>query len=278
MADTLKTKMSHHLGDKALTALFNLQKIFAHATANKKSAKDPAQHTPNTKMTHLPAPSLNPAPEKLSVASSISPLPLRDTAPPPRVAFRPPPRVATPPDIFPPTSSPNVPTSQTAAPLIPKAAPPCCSPRIAALNIQRQVIRESETAAPHDLESNEKSTPDKNTRSKTAIRQSTQEEMLDSFDIGQHTDNSRTLARREYSKGVLVAVLNKDTGELMEYRHLVNKPKYCALWIKSCKNKLGHLAQGIPGWVKVTDTIFFNRQVRYTCRSMERRHVRPNCL
>ena len=103
MADSLKTKMNRHLGNKTLTTLSNLQKIFAHASANKKATKDPAQHTPNTKMTHLTAPALNPALEKLSVASPIIPLPLRNISPPPRAAFRPPPMVLTPLDLSQPT-------------------------------------------------------------------------------------------------------------------------------------------------------------------------------
>ena len=49
MYDALKTKMYYHLGDKALTALSNLLKIFSHAAANKKSAEYLSQHIPNTK-------------------------------------------------------------------------------------------------------------------------------------------------------------------------------------------------------------------------------------
>ena len=81
--------------------------------------------------------------------------------------------------------------------------------------------------------------------------------MLASFDIGRHTSNARTLARRQYRKEVLAAVLNKDTGEIMEYLHLIGNPKYRALWSKSYGNKLGRLTQGMSVWVKVIDTIFF---------------------
>ena len=52
------------------------------------------------------------------------------------------------------------------------------------------------------------------------------------------------------------AVLNKDTGELMEMRHLLKNPKYSELWGKSYTKELGRLAQGIPG-TKGTDTIVF---------------------
>ena len=103
IADALKTKRNSHLGDESLMDLYNLQKIFAHAAANKKIAKDTAQHTPTTKMTHLPTPALNTAPEKLSVATPIRPPPLHDTATPSRVAFWTPPRVDTHLDLSPPT-------------------------------------------------------------------------------------------------------------------------------------------------------------------------------
>ena len=173
MADSLKTKMNHHLSNKAITTFSNLQKIFVHAAANKKDSKDQAQHTLKKNMNHLPAPKLNPALASLSVASSISPPPLRDTDPPPRVAFIPPPRETTPLDMSPPTPSSttnkgllagidiprvtltqrfsNVPMAQTTEPLVPKAAPPRHSPCISALNIRNQYIREAETAAPPDL-------------------------------------------------------------------------------------------------------------------------------
>ena len=81
--------------------------------------------------------------------------------------------------------------------------------------------------------------------------------MLASFDIGRHTANARTLARCQYTKEVLSAFLNKDTGEIMGYLHLIGNPKYRPLWIKSYRNKLGSLTQGMTGRVKGTSTIFF---------------------
>ena len=53
------------------------------------------------------------------------------------------------------------------------------------------------------------------------------------------------------------AVLDEDTGELMEYRHLMKNPKYCQLYGKSYAKELGRLAQGMHGQVEGTITIFF---------------------
>jgi hypothetical protein len=46
-------------------------------------------------------------------------------------------------------------------------------------------------------------------------------------------------------------------GDLLKYRHLIANPKTRATWTHSYGNKLGRLAQGMPGQVKEMDTIFF---------------------
>ncbi len=48
-----------------------------------------------------------------------------------------------------------------------------------------------------------------------------------------------------------------EQGKLLEYQHLIANPKTQATWTHSYGNKLGWLAQGMPGQVKGTDTIFF---------------------
>ena len=54
---------------------------------------------------------------------------------------------------------------------------------------------------------------------------------------------------------ILNAVLDKDTGELLEMRHLLTNPKYKDVWGKSYTTELGRLAQGIPGVSEGTNTI-----------------------
>jgi hypothetical protein len=46
------------------------------------------------------------------------------------------------------------------------------------------------------------------------------------------------------------AVMDNDTGNLLEYRHLLQNPKYRDTWSKSFGNKIRHLAT-------TTETIFF---------------------
>ena len=52
------------------------------------------------------------------------------------------------------------------------------------------------------------------------------------------------------------SVLGKQ-GKLLENRHLIANPKTQATWTHSYGNKLGWLAQGMPGQLTGMDTIFF---------------------
>ena len=54
------------------------------------------------------------------------------------------------------------------------------------------------------------------------------------------------------------AVLDSETGELLEYRGIMKSPKYKEAWNTSSSNKFGRLVQGIGGCFKnPTNTIFF---------------------
>jgi hypothetical protein len=52
------------------------------------------------------------------------------------------------------------------------------------------------------------------------------------------------------------SVLDAETGELLEYRHLIKRPQYKDDWGHSFGNKIGRLAQGMPGRNNGTDTLF----------------------
>ena len=56
---------------------------------------------------------------------------------------------------------------------------------------------------------------------------------------------------------MLNAVLDTDTGELMEYRHLMKNPKYRNLYRHTYAKEIGRLAQGMPGQVTRTSPFFF---------------------
>jgi len=48
-----------------------------------------------------------------------------------------------------------------------------------------------------------------------------------------------------------------DDGKIFEYKHLIANPSTRAVWQRAFGNKLGRLAQGMPGRVEGTNTIFF---------------------
>ena len=54
--------------------------------------------------------------------------------------------------------------------------------------------------------------------------------------------------------------MDDDTGELMEYKQLMKHAKYKQTWGRAFGNKIGRLAQRIPGRVKGTNTFFFIEQ------------------
>ena len=97
-------------------------------------------------------------------------------------------------------------------------------------------------------------TPAQNTRSKAITI--TQETMLRTIDITDNNFNARRASQRRFSQETLAAVLNEETGELMEYRHLIANPKYRITWTKAYGKELARLAQGIND-MEGTDTIVF---------------------
>ena len=90
--------------------------------------------------------------------------------------------------------------------------------------------------------------PAYNTRSrKSNLRSVTQETMLACAEVSHLNLSPKSLASRRFPLEMLNAVLDEDTGELMEYRALMKNPKYSKLYGQSYAKELGRLAQGIPG-------------------------------
>ena len=58
-----------------------------------------------------------------------------------------------------------------------------------------------------------------------------------------------------------LAVMDRDTGKMMNYRQLIRNPKYREVWSKSSANEFGRLANGVGGRIKnPTKTIKFIRE------------------
>ena len=52
-------------------------------------------------------------------------------------------------------------------------------------------------------------------------------------------------------------MLDKTTSKLIPYQHLIRNPKYQKVWQCAYGNEIGRVAQGIPGRVQGTNTLFF---------------------
>ena len=72
----------------------------------------------------------------------------------------------------------------------------------------------------------------------------------------------QVVAARQYPMQVIAemanAVLDKETGDMLEYRQLLKNPKYRPDWTVSSANEFGRLCNGIGGRIKnPTNTMFF---------------------
>ena len=98
--------------------------------------------------------------------------------------------------------------------------------------------------------------PSQNTR---AARR--RQQLLAAVDISGSLPKPKQLASRKFPIQFLcdfaAAVLDSETGEMLEYRHLIKRPKYKEAWGYSFGNEIGRLAQGMPGRNTGTDTLFF---------------------
>ena len=258
LAAVLKGKLPQHLKESSLNELTRLSTIFSQAATGTSEPPAIQQAKPSESPTKLPAtnphrrsPRLTTTVTKngLIAASPRQPIaaPKNPPIPPPRqhiTAPQPPsPRVLPPPK--------KLRMRQPA----PRVEAPRRSPRLAAQAPRVETTVDEEDESQDDQR---KKLPAYNTRSKNPnFRSIAQEAMLSCADVSQLRVTPQNLASRSFPMEMINAVLDEDTGELMEYRHLMKSPKYRQLYGKSYAKELGRLAQGMPGQVEGTNTIFF---------------------
>ena len=100
------------------------------------------------------------------------------------------------------------------------------------------------------------------TRQQKRIRGSiTTDVMLTVIEVNRPKLNPKQLASRKYPLEILCefagAVMDDQTGDMMENRQLVKNPRYRDTWSKAFGKEIGRLAQGQKGVVEGTNTIFF---------------------
>ena len=87
--------------------------------------------------------------------------------------------------------------------------------------------------------------------------------MLDILGTGEKFSPRSIVSRKfpaKFCTEMANAVLDGDSGKLLEYRPLMKYPKYKEVWGTSFGNEVGRFAQGMPGRVspkKATNTLFF---------------------
>ena len=126
----------------------------------------------------------------------------------------------------------------------------------------------------------EADTPAANTRSRVGSgqRSGTQEVLMTVMDISgvgymltPKSTASRKFPKKFFSK-MATAVLDGDTGELLEYRHLMKNPKYKEIWGNSFGNEVGRLTQGMPDRISKERPLvpyFLLSRRRYTCSGIK---------
>ena len=244
LAAVIKGTLSNSMGTDALDELARLGAVFTNAAATAPKEEQAPRPRPAIVPPARPAPRRSPrllpeapaAPRLRAPPAQPDPLPLAPTAPSPAAV----PRVAPPPRVVQP---PRVEGTPSPAPP-PRVEAPRRSPRL------EQSPPREETAPPD--------APAFNTRSRTrAARPGAERAMFAAADVNRDRLSPRRLASRYFPIEMINAVLDEDTGELMEYRAVMRNPKYRPLYAKSYTKELGRLAQGVPGLVKGTDTIVF---------------------
>ena len=89
---------------------------------------------------------------------------------------------------------------------------------------------------------------------------------MDISGVGYELTPKSTASRKfpkQFFNTISAAVLDGNTVELLEYRHLMKNPKYKAIWGNSFGNEVSCLAQEMPGRISkeiATNTMFFITQ------------------
>ena len=104
--------------------------------------------------------------------------------------------------------------------------------------------------------------PAHRTRSRSQVVNVMEEALLSCVNLSPHsTITPKNAASRKYPLQLLCelagTVLDAETGDLLEYRHLIQHPRYKEVWGKAFGKEIGRLAQGLPGVVDGTDTLDF---------------------
>lgn len=85
--------------------------------------------------------------------------------------------------------------------------------------------------------------------------------MLSVMELSPRKLQAQNLATRQFPtqflQDMIGAVMDSDTGDMLEYRHLLKNPKYRETWSKAFGKEIGRLAQEQEGVVEGMDALHF---------------------
>jgi hypothetical protein len=136
--------------------------------------------------------------------------------------------------------------------------------------------------------------PRYNLRSRKSDGNITTDAMLSVMELSTRKLQAQNLATRQFPaqffQDMIGAVMDSDTGDMLEYRHLLKNPKYRETWSKAFGKEIGRLAQGQEGVVEGTDALHFieydeiprdrRKDVTYAriCADYRPEKSDPNCI
>ena len=103
-----------------------------------------------------------------------------------------------------------------------------------------------------------RATPDKHNKTTRSENAAAVEHRRNNIHLKQTTQK---LSNLEIEVHQAMAVMDEQTGRLLNYKQLMRDPKYKKNWSTSSANEFGHLANGVGGRIKnSTNTIRFIRR------------------
>ena len=157
----------------------------------------------------------------------------------------------------------------------------------------RSKLRTLQDKANFNMEATMVLTEAASTRCRAPLLQEVLAARLDIAGAAMEVSASKVATKRyplHFLRDLANAVLDGDTGEMLEYRHLITRTKYKVVWGDAHGKEIDHFTQGIPGKGEGTNTLFFINKSevpadrfkdvtrdRIVCNCAQRRTTQTGC-
>ena len=130
------------------------------------------------------------------------------------------------------------------------------APRVEAAAPRVDSVPQDRAPTPR-VESEQKEGPAANTRAAARARAVEHCAHLLHFELNQQIEDPKTIVSKGGLEELVNAVMDLETGKMLNYRDLLKHPKLGKDWQRSAANEFGRLAQGVGDRIKGTNTIKF---------------------